>query len=166
MVEGIINYIQSFLVLFLLIKVLLFLIPRSAFEKYISFFSGVILAIGVLRPMFLLFDMEESWQKTLYAATFEKHALEASINVAKLSESNETFYCQQMKALVEEEIKKQIEFLEIGIKEVEVDLTGDYKVDSIRIVVLGENEEGNARLLEYFEKEYHLSAEQYEIVYE
>lgn len=166
MIEGILNYVQSFLVLFLLMKVLLFLIPRSAFEKYISFFSGVILAIGVLHPVLLLFDWEETWYKTLYAATFEKQALEASINVEKLGDSEDDFYNHQMKLLVAREIKSQMQLAGIEVKEVEVALSKDYQVNNIRVVVSGENEEGNMRLSEYLQEEYHLSAAQYEIVYE
>lgn len=166
MIEGILNYVQSFLVLFLLIKVLLFLIPRSAFEKYISFFSGVIMAIGVLHPMLLLLDWEEMWHKSLYAATFEKQALEASINVEKLDDSKDDFYNRQMKLLVEREVKKQMQLAGIEIKNVEVELNAEYQVNNIKVVVSGENEEGNVQLLEYLEKEYRLSAAQYEIVYE
>ena len=55
---------------------------------------------------------------------------------------------------------------DIEIKEVEVELTREYQVNNIKIVVSGENEEGNMRLLEYLQKEYQLSAAQYEIVYE
>lgn len=166
MVEGILNYVQSFLVLFLLIKVLLFLSPRSVFEKYISFFSGVILAIGVLHPLLLLLDWEEMWHKTLYAATFEKQAQEAFINIERLNDSKGDFYNRQMTLLVESEIRNQMQHADIEIKEVEVELTREYQVNNIKIVVSGENEEGNMRLLEYLQKEYQLSAAQYEIVYE
>ena len=166
MIEGILNYVQSFLVLFLLIKVLLFLIPRSAFEKYISFFSGVIMAIGVLHPMLLLLDWEEMWHKCLYAATFENQALEASINVEKLDDSKDDFYNRQMKLLVGREVKKQMQLAGIEIKNVEVELNAAYQVNNIKVVVSGENEEGNVQLLEYLEKEYRLSVAQYEVVYE
>lgn len=166
MIEKILNYVQSFLVLFLLIKVMLFLTPRSAFEKYISFFSGVILALGVLHPILLLFNGEEMWKKTLYAATFEKQALEASINVEKMGANKEDFYNQQMKLLVEKEVKNQLEFAGIEFKEIEIELTEEYQINNIRVVVSGENEEGNMQLLRYLQEEYQLSAEQYEIVYE
>ena len=166
MVEGILNYIQSFLVLFLLMKVLLFLIPRSSFEKYISFFSGVILVLGMLQPMLSFFKLDESLQKNFYIATFEKQALEASVNIAKISSGKEDFYNRQMETFVGEEIKKQMKLVGIPVKEIEVVLDGDYEVSGIKVVVLGENEEENAKLLQCLKQEYHLSAAQYEIVYE
>jgi len=47
----ILEFIKSFLVLFLLVKVLLYFVPKKVFEKYIAFFSGVILVIGLLYPL-------------------------------------------------------------------------------------------------------------------
>lgn len=165
MIDEIIHYVQSFLILFLLIKVLLFLIPRSTFEKYISFFAGVILAIGILKPLFLFFDKEEVWDKNLYAATFKMEALEVSANVKNISDRNEIVYNKQMELLVESEIKSQLQLAGIELKGIEISLDKDYEVDWVRIVILEENEEEKARLLECLE-EYHLSEAQYEIVYE
>ena len=166
MIAGILNYVQSFLVLFLLIKVVLFLIPRSAFAKYISFFSGVILVLGVLHPMLSFFQLEEIWWKKFYIEVFEKQALETSMNVESLANSNSELYRDKMKTFVEEEIKKQMQLVGIKMQEIEISLNDEYQVNGIRITVLEKNEEENARLLEYLEKGYHLSAAQYEIVYE
>lgn len=166
MIAGILNYVQSFLVLFLLIKVVLFLIPRSVFAKYISFFSGVILVLGVLHPMLSFFQLEEIWWKKIYIEVFEKQALETSMNVESLANSNSELYRDKMKTFVEEEIKKQMQLVGIKMQEIEISLNDEYQVNGIRITVLEKNEEENARLLEYLEKGYHLSAAQYEIVYE
>lgn len=166
MIEEILNYVHSFLVLFLLLKILLFLIPKTTFEKYISFLSGVILVIGVLQPLLVVFNLDDNWRNMLYRTTFEKQALEASLNVLKPDDGTEDLYTRQMKTLVEEEIKKQMQFVGITLENIEVDLTKDYQINSIKVVVLEENEEENARLLECLQKEYHLSAAQYEIVYE
>ena len=166
MIAGILNYVQSFLVLFLLIKVVLFLIPRSVFAKYISFFSGVILVLGVLHPMLSFFQLEEIWWKKFYIEVFEKQALETSMNVESLANSNSELYRDKMKTFVEEEIKKQMQLVGIKMQEIEISLNDEYQVNGIRITVLEKNEEENARLLEYLEKGYHLSAAQYEIVYE
>lgn len=166
MIAGILNYVQSFLVLFLLIKVVLFLIPRSVFAKYISFFSGVILVLGVLHPMLSFFQLEDILWKKFYIEVFEKQALETSMNVESLANSNSELYRDKMKTFVEEEIKKQMQLVGIKMQEIEISLNDEYQVNGIRITVLEKNEEENARLLEYLEKGYHLSAAQYEIVYE
>ena len=52
---ALLEYVKSFLALFLLIKILLYLAPKKIFSGYISFFSGVILALGMLYPILKLF---------------------------------------------------------------------------------------------------------------
>jgi len=67
----IISYVKGFLVLFLLIKVLLYFVPKNSFARYIAFFSGVILVIGILQPLFSLTGQErhlleyQKWEKEL-----------------------------------------------------------------------------------------------------
>ena len=67
----IINYIKGFLVLFLLIKVLLYFVPKNSFARYIAFFSGVVLVIGILQPLFSMSGQEkhfleyQKWEKEL-----------------------------------------------------------------------------------------------------
>lgn len=166
MIEDVLNYVRSFFVLFLLMKVLLFFIPKSEFSKYISFFSGVILVIGILHPMLQLLDMDEAWLRSVYDNTFEKQALEASLNATKSEAGNNAIYHQQMKALVESEIQKQMQAEGMCVEAVEVELTEDYQVNRISVVAAEEKEEGDALLRAYLQTEYRLSAEQCEIRYE
>lgn len=81
----ILDYIKGFLTLFLLIKILLYFVPKNVFEKYITFFAGVILVIGLLYPMFRFLSEEgpvldnlqyEEWEKRLLEVTFEAKELE------------------------------------------------------------------------------------------
>ena len=55
----ILNFVKGFLTLFLLIKVMLHFVPKSGFEKYIAFFSGVILVIGLLYPFLQVMGQED-----------------------------------------------------------------------------------------------------------
>lgn len=54
----ILEYVKGFLILFLLMKVLLYFVPKNVFRKYISFFSGIILVIGLLQPVLWLFGQD------------------------------------------------------------------------------------------------------------
>lgn len=163
--EGILDYVRSFLVLFLLIKVLLYLIPKSSFSKYISFFSGMILVIGILHPILQIFDMDEVWLEKIYDTTFEKQVLEVSANAKMLEEKNE-FWEQQIKTSVETEIKKEIEAAGVTIEEVSVVLTDDYQVKTLTMILPEEKKEEHAMLIEKLQTMYQVSAEQCEIVYE
>ena len=78
MIGLIIEYIKGFLVLFLLIKVLLYFVPKNCFAKYISFFSGVILVLGILNPFLRLFGQEEKFLKSFQYQDWEEAFLEIS----------------------------------------------------------------------------------------
>ena len=80
----ILSFVKGFLTLFLLIKVLLYFVPKNVFEKYIAFFSGVILVIGLLYPLLQVFGKEEvileklgyeEWEAQLLTITREAEEL-------------------------------------------------------------------------------------------
>jgi len=79
------EFIKGFLTLFLLVKVLLYFVPKKMFEKYISFFAGVILVIGLLYPLLLGLGQEERileklqnpmWEEELFAIVKSAEQLE------------------------------------------------------------------------------------------
>ena len=55
----ILDFVKGFLTLFLLIKILLYFVPKNTFEKYVSFFAGVILIIGLLYPLLQMSGRED-----------------------------------------------------------------------------------------------------------
>lgn len=85
----ILNYIKGFFTLFLLIKVLLHFVPKNVFEKYISFFSGVILVIGLIYPLLQAFGQEQTFLKKMQYEQWEKELFEIAQDAAKLEETGE-----------------------------------------------------------------------------
>lgn len=81
--SALLEYVKSFLALFLLIKILLYLAPKKIFSGYISFFSGVILALGMLYPILKLFGSEEMLLEKIQYEEWEEKMYELSID-AKL----------------------------------------------------------------------------------
>ena len=82
----ILEYVKGFLTLFLLVKVLLYFVPKNAFEKYIAFFSGVILVIGMLYPLLQMFGQEEAFLEQLHYPKWEEQLLEISENAKQLEQ--------------------------------------------------------------------------------
>ncbi len=82
-----VEYVKEFLVLFLLIKVLLYFLPKNSFAKYIAFFSGVILVIGILNPLLQLFEQEEKFLKSFEYEDWESAFLEISKEAEEIQEA-------------------------------------------------------------------------------
>lgn len=85
------DYIKSFLTLFLLVKILLYVVPKKIFEKYISFFAGVILVIGLLYPLLEGLGQEEKLLQKLSYKQWEKEFSELEKEALELQETGEAF---------------------------------------------------------------------------
>ena len=81
----ILNYVKEFLILFLLTKVLLYFLPKNTFQKYIAFFVGVILVIGLFYPLLDFFGKEEQILEKLDYEHWERQLLELSENAKALA---------------------------------------------------------------------------------
>ena len=94
----ILDFVKSFLTLFLLIKVLLYFVPKNVFQKYIAFFSGVILVIGLLHPILQGSGTEEVLLKKSQYERWEEELYAIAQNAAKLEVSGREmlaeYYCE------------------------------------------------------------------------
>ena len=80
------DFVKGFLVLFLLVKVLLHVVPKNIFEKYIAFFSGVILVIGLLYPFLQISGQEDAILEHLQYEDWEDELMEIAEEAACLEE--------------------------------------------------------------------------------
>ncbi len=113
----ILEYVKGFLVLFLLIKVLLYFVPKNVFRKYISFFSGVILVIGLLQPVLRIFGQEEKILQKLQYEQWEEEILQITAGADALMEEGEQFLTNYYS----EPTEKQIEIEGIQIEDVVIE---------------------------------------------
>ena len=164
--ERVLEYVKGFLTLYLLIKVLLFLTPKKVFSKYISFFSGVVLALGLLYPVMQLFSVEESWESSVQKYSLEEEQLERSLNAGYLWEDGIMFYQNQVEVLIEKEVGEQIEKAGFQAKEISVKLSESYEIEELELRITGGSREAYAMLKEHMLGEYQLSEEQCEMIYE
>lgn len=99
------DYIKGFLTLFLLIKILLYFVPKNVFEKYITFFAGVILVIALIYPVFQFLNKEEVIFENLDYETWENRLLEVTFEAKQLEEKGEAI----MEKVYQEKAEEQME---------------------------------------------------------
>lgn len=97
------EYVKSFLALFLLIKILLYLVPKRNFYGYISFFCGAILALGMLYPVLRFFDSEETFLKKMRHAQWEEKMLEFSIDAKRWEKESLVLYEEFLEEVMQTE---------------------------------------------------------------
>lgn len=98
----ILEYVKGFLTLFLLVKVLLYFVPKNGFAKYIAFFSGVILVVGILYPLLQMFGQEKAILEKLQYEDWERQLLELSENAKEIEEKGMAVLEQQYGEIQEE----------------------------------------------------------------
>jgi len=112
----ILDYIKGFLTLFLLIKVLLYFVPKSVFEKYIAFVAGVILVIGLLHPLLQFFGQEKKISEKVQQEEWEIQLQEIVREAEKLEETGKTFVEESYQKILDENTEEEIviEAVKIG----------------------------------------------------
>ena len=163
--EYLLAYVKGFLILYLLIKVLLFLVPKSGFTKYISFFAGVVLVIGLLYPVLSLGKGMESLDGMENLFSFGE-TYEMTTKGDGLWEESEKIYKEQLEGMVEDEINNQITREGFFVKSVQVTLTDTYEVKTLKIVISGGEEENRGELETWLREQYQININQCEILYE
>ena len=101
----ILDYVRGFLTLFLLVKVLLYFVPKNIFEKYIAFFSGVILVIGLLYPLLQGLGQEEWLLEKIQYANWEEELLEIAQDAEELKIAGEEVLTEYYNEIAAEESK-------------------------------------------------------------
>lgn len=112
----ILDYIKGFLTLFLLIKILVYFIPKNGFEKYITFFAGVILVIALLYPVFQVLNKEETVFEILDYEEWEERLMEITFEAKELEERGEVI----MEKIYKEAEREQTEDT-ISIETIKID---------------------------------------------
>ncbi len=98
----ILAYVKGFLTLFLLVKVLLYFAPKNSFEKYIAFFSGVILVIGLLYPLLQGLGQEDRLLEKIQYTDWEEELLEIAQDAAELKITGEEVLTEYYSEISEE----------------------------------------------------------------
>jgi len=101
----ILNFFKGFLTLFLLIKVLLHVVPKNVFEKYIAFFSGVILVIGLLYPVLQVMRQEELVLEKMQYEHWEEELLKIADEASKLEKAGGQVMEEYYRKLSEEDLE-------------------------------------------------------------
>lgn len=112
----IMTYVKGFLTLFLLMKVLLYFVPKNVFEKYIAFFAGVILVIGLFYPVMQYLGQEEAVLKKLEQEGWEERIIEITAEAGRIEENGKRIMEEKYHNLLEEQTEEEISIEAISVK--------------------------------------------------
>ena len=137
--SAVVNYIRSFMALFIVLMLLLQLVPGKNLKRYIQFFAEVVLSLGLFFPLLsFLFDSDEFLQKIQYEA-FTESLSEISKDTSRMEFLQNDHYLKEYETAVEEDAKqlaeRYVEQYDLCVAEANVSMTEQYELSSMEIVL-------------------------------
>lgn len=134
--NAILEYLKGFLVLFLLLTILVNMVPKESYRKYIRFFSQMILAFGIFYPLFgYLCDEDELLEQIQYE-TFVEGLTETARDNERISYLQNEFYVEEYEKAIAMDAGTLAEECGYTVEEAAVDLSDDFEIEQIRLVLL------------------------------
>lgn len=138
-------YVKGFLVLFVILTLLLYLPPGKSYQKYIRFFTELILTIGLLSPVLsVVFDSEEFLALIAYEE-FAGNLSEVSKDMQRVEYMHKDYYRKEYEKAIGEDVKLMAEPVAekygFTVREAAVHMTKEYAIDEITLWIVNQGEE-------------------------
>ena len=138
-------YVKGFIVLFVILTLLLYLPPGKTYQKYIRFFTELILTIGLLTPMLsALFNGEEFLELIEYE-TFTENLSELSKDMEQIEYIHNDYYIEEYERAIEEDVSMIAEPIAekygLNVREAKVHMTEEYVIDQVELWITNQTED-------------------------
>lgn len=140
------GYLKSFLILVFIMILLLHLIPGKTFQKYVRFFSEILLTIGILSPVLSVICDSDSFMQKIEYEEFTENITEIAKDMERMEYIQNDYFKEEYETAIGTDVRETAEKIasEYGyrVTEAKVHLTDEYQVDTIA-VTLSSREEGD-----------------------
>ena len=145
--------VKSYTVFFLLMMILLHLVPREAYRKYIHFFMGMLLVLAFLSPVLtLLFDSGEFLDMVEYE-TFQEQLEELQKDTDRIEFLQQDYYEAQCREMTERELEQMALLYDYEMQETDISFTEDNEIEEITMIVHKKEDEISVKKIQIGESE-------------
>lgn len=137
------TWVKNLVCFYLLLTVVLHLLPRQGYRKYVRFFSGMLLAILVVSPVLSLLGDEEALREKISQAEFFQEMDNHKLDTEHLEATQKEIYLREYERALEMDVGRMAQEKQLAAQEVKVRLTEEYEVESIEIAVAMEKDDDN-----------------------
>lgn len=139
--NGILSYFRSNVILFFVITVLLQLVPKGNLQKYIQFFTSLLLVFGVFYPVLNSMGKSDDFLEKIQYESFLQQLEEISLDAEKIVYVSNDSYIQKYEDAIALDITQMAEEENFAVKEIEVKMTETYQIDRIYMRVKNQAKE-------------------------
>ncbi len=137
------TWVKNLVCFYLLLTVVLHLLPRQSYRKYVRFFSGMLLTILVVSPVLSLLGDEEALREKISQAEFFQDLDNHKLDTEHLEMTQKEIYLREYERALEMDVSRMAQEKQLAAQEVKVRLTEEYEVESIEIAVAMEKDDDN-----------------------
>ena len=135
------GWVRNLVCFYILLTVVLHLLPRENYQKYVRFFAGILLTILVASPILSLIGNEETLRTKISQAGFFQDMDNLKQDTEYLEDTQKQVYLREYEQAVGMDVSRMAEEKQLVAEQVEVHLSEDYQVESIEMTVtLGEDD--------------------------
>ncbi|MCI9136873.1 MAG: stage III sporulation protein AF [Lachnospiraceae bacterium] len=140
--EFIYGWVRNIVCFYIFMTVILHVLPRENYRKYVKFFSGMLLMILVLTPILSLLGQEELLMKKINQTGFFQELNNLKLDTEHLEQTQKRVYLQEYERAIEMDVGRIAEEKQMKALWTEVHLSEEYQVESIGMEVSLNREEG------------------------
>ena len=133
--NGIFSYLKSYVILFLVLTILLEMVPKAGMQKYIRFFSQMILAFGLLYPVLGWMGESDAFlEKIEYQSFLQK--------MEEVQYLDNDHYVKKYEDAIALDVTQMAQEENFAVKEIAVEMTENYEIKCIRMTLANPVKEG------------------------
>ena len=129
------NWVKNLVCFYLLLTVVQHLLPKNSYQKYVRFFSGMLLTILVVSPVLSLLGDEELLRQKISQTEFFQDMDNIKLDTEHLETTQKEMYLREYENAVGMDVSRMAEEKQLAVQEVNVHLTQEYEVETIEMTV-------------------------------
>ncbi len=133
--EIVYTWVKNIVCFYIFMNIVIHLLPRESYRKYVRFFSGMLLMILVAAPVLSVLGQEEALMQKISQAGFFQELDNIKLDTAHLEQTQKKAYVREYERAIEMDVGQIAEGKGLQPLRVEVHLSEDYQVESIAMEV-------------------------------
>ena len=128
--NGIFSYLKSYVILFLVLTILLEMVPKAGMQKYIRFFSQMILVFGLLYPVLGWMGESDAFLEKIEYQSFLQKMEEVQSDAEKITYLDNDHYVKKYEDAIALDVTQMAQEENFAVKEIAVEMTEMYPHDA------------------------------------
>ncbi len=136
------GWVRNLVCFYILLTVVLHLLPKENYQKYVRFFSGILLTILVVSPVLSLIGQEEEICQKISQAEFFQGMDNLRLDTEHLEYRQKELYLKEYERALGMDVSRMAKEKSLVPQQVDVSLSDDYQVESIALTITFGEDEG------------------------